>query len=409
MWDKTPDQLDPAALRLLEIHLAQANGLGLSGGNHAPARVPRDMSRAGGASSGLNSANRPQRTVYVGNVKPEITEPELEQFLNSLLQQVPGRPNKPGNAIVDISMKYDKAYAFVEFKDTEDADICIALDGASCKGVVLRLRRTNNYHPPPGYDEQCKQQWKLQGVIPTHVEDGPNKLYFSGLPKHWDEEAVVRIAQQVGELGAFTLVRDKNNGESKGYAFFSYANPAITDQAIQFLNSLNIPDAQLACKRARVPGQPMGMDMDMDMGGSNMAMPPMPTQQMPPGMLGVGSGMPHQPPPPPMPVLGGSRILVLGNMVTNDELQNDAEYKDILEDIHSECSKHGPIDQLLIPRPGEAHDGLIGKIFLAYQAEASAQAACQSLAGRTFNQNQVTCSFLPEGDWAQLRSQFPPK
>ena len=369
MWDKTPDQLDASTFQLLQIHLAQANGVGLTGGNHGP-----PPSSFGGPHGGANAHNRAQRTVYVGNVKPEITEPELAQFLNQLLNQVPGRPNKPGNAIVDIAMKYDKAYAFVEFRDSEDADICIALDGAACKGVVLRLRRTNNYHPPPGYDEECKRKWKLQGVIPTHVEDGPNKLYFSGLPKHWDEKAVIELAQQAGELGAFTLVRDKHSGESKGYAFLSYANPAITDQAIQFLNSLQVPDVQLQCKRARVPGQP-GMDQ--------------PSYSS--DILGVASR-------PPAPVAGASRILVLGNMVTNEDLQDDAEYKDILEDIHEECSKHGPIDRLIIPRPGKAPEGLVGKIFLAYQAAPSALAACMSLAGRTFNGKQVcpVCvSFCP--------------
>lgn len=360
MWDKTPDQLDPATRRLLEIHLAQANGVGFNGGNH------------GTPAAGGPSQDRPQRTVYVGNVKPEISEHELGQFLNQLLTRVPGRPSKPGNAIVDIAMKYDRAYAFVEFRDSEDADICIALDGAQCKGIVLRLRRTNNYHPPPGYDEECKRKWRLQGVIPTHVEDGPNKLYFSGLPKAWNEEAVIQIVQQAGELGAFTLVRDKHSGESKGYAFFSFRNPAITDQAIQFLNSLNIPDTQLLCKRARVPGQPMG-----DFGGAA--------------------------PPPAQP---SSRILVLGNMVTGEELQDDAEYTDIMKDVHQECEKHGAIDRLIIPRPGQSAE-LVGRIYLAFQQPESAQRASQFLAGRTFNDKRVTCSFVSEQEWADLQRQFP--
>jgi len=287
-------------------------------------------------------------------------------------------------------MKNDRAYAFVEFRDPEDADICIALDGAAIGGVILRLRRTNNYTPPPGYDEQCKRKWKLPGVVPTHVEDGPNKLYFFGLPRHWNEETVLQMARQAGDVSAFTLVRDKHTGESKGYAFMAYTDPANTDSAIQILNNLQVEGAQLQCKRARIPGQPMGAPM---MGGGAPMMhgqPPIPGHHGgydTSAILGVGSAPPPtQPPPPPMPA---SRILVLGNMVTENDLNNDEDYAGLTEDINTECSKHGAIDKLVIPRPGQGLDSLIGKIFLAYRDNASAAAASQALASRFFDGKQV--------------------
>ncbi len=67
------------------------------------------------------------------------------------------------------------------------------------------------------YDEECCRKWKLQGVIPTHVPDGPNKLYITGVPKHWREDELLKVLQQAGEVGGFTLVREKDTSESKGY------------------------------------------------------------------------------------------------------------------------------------------------------------------------------------------------
>ena len=124
MWDKTPDQLDPQTLRLLEIHQSQANG---AGHGTVSARAPVGIGGGHAGLPGTAAANKPQRTVYIGNVKHDITENDLGQFLNHLLTQVPGRPKKAGDAIADISLKPDKAYAFVEFRDTQDADIALSL------------------------------------------------------------------------------------------------------------------------------------------------------------------------------------------------------------------------------------------------------------------------------------------
>ncbi len=44
---------------------------------------------------------------------------------------------------------------------------------------------------------------------------------------------VRQILQAFGALKAFNLVADRDTGASKGYAFCEYADPSITDTAIQ--------------------------------------------------------------------------------------------------------------------------------------------------------------------------------
>lgn len=52
-----------------------------------------------------------------------------------------------------------------------------------------------------------------------------------------------------GALKAFFLAKDASTGLSKGYCFFQYEDPNITDEAIKGLNGLKIGDRQLAVRR----------------------------------------------------------------------------------------------------------------------------------------------------------------
>ena len=138
-----------------------------------------------------------------------------------------------------------------------------------------------------------------------------------------------------------------------------------------------------------VGGMGMGMGMMvpgmMGMGGAiGMGMPGMGMGA--PGMGGAASGPP-------------TRVLTLLNMTSADELKDDVEYKEILEDVKTECETFGAIDSLVIPRPGV--DGVaegascVGKIYVAYTAPESAVAASAALTGRQFGGKVVMTSFYP--------------
>eukprot|EP00899_Mesostigma_viride_P021605 jgi/Mesvir1/29446/Mv23025-RA.1 len=110
-----------------------------------------------------------------------------------------------------------------------------------------------------------------------------------------------------------------------------------------------------------------------------------------------------------------SRVIVLENMVTAEELMEDDEYEEIKEDVRDECSKHGQVVNITIPRPkrplvdeeeGETEGELVikqreqvGKIFVEYAELSQAAVAATALHGRHFGGRVVQVSYLEEAKY----------
>merc|ERR1712142_2152 len=194
----------------------------------------------------------------------------------------------------------------------------------------------------PGVDMSTSMAPTI-GLNAPMVADSQHKIFVGGLPAYLNDDQVKELLISFGPLRAFNLVKDANNGSSKGYAFAEYADYAVTDAAIAGLNGMQLGDKKLIVQRASVGAK-----------NNPGAMLNLPVQIQVPGMTGnIGSGQP-------------TKVLCLMNMVTVDELKDDEEYEDILEDVREECSKLGNLVSLEIPRPrqgvGEGQEG-VGKIF----------------------------------------------
>jgi hypothetical protein len=96
---------------------------------------------------------------------------------------------------------------------------------------------------------------------------------------------------------------------------------------------------------------------------------------------------------------GISNILVLLNMVTDEMLDNDEEYDDILNDVRDECNEIGKVLEVFIPRPMDGDVSGVGKIFVEFQSENSALAAAGVMKGREFDGAVIACAFLSPEDW----------
>jgi splicing factor U2AF subunit len=113
----------------------------------------------------------------------------------------------------------------------------------------------------------------------------------------------------------------------------------------------------------------------------------------------------------------GARILMMLNMVTPEDLSDDAEYGDIYEDVREECGKFGAILDLRVPRPqkrdrakwGEQGTQIsaadaqradeaagVGRVYVKFEDPRSAQSALQALAGRSFGGRSIIATLLAD-------------
>jgi splicing factor U2AF subunit len=103
----------------------------------------------------------------------------------------------------------------------------------------------------------------------------------------------------------------------------------------------------------------------------------------------------------PLSSLPATCVLRLSNMTMPSELDDDEAYHELKEDVEEECSKHGTILSLEIPRSVD-HGGLasnaaaLGNIFIKFSTPDAAERARKATAGRNFNGNTVQAVFFPE-------------
>jgi hypothetical protein len=98
--------------------------------------------------------------------------------------------------------------------------------------------------------------------------------------------------------------------------------------------------------------------------------------------------------PPTMPGSTPTRILVLHNMVTDEDLAADEDYRGLMDEVKEECAKFGKLLGMEIPRTASSkvEHSAVRKIFLEYATPQDASNAESELAGRQFGPNVVTVS-----------------
>jgi hypothetical protein len=121
------------------------------------------------------------------------------------------------------------------------------------------------------------------------------------------------------------------------------------------------------------------------------------------------------PPPPPAAAAAvaenplakhpQSAVIRMSNMTSQEDLDDDALYEELIEDISDECNSHGTVKSIVIPRgdltraasaaPEEAA-AAVGKIFVHFVSSVDAAAALRAVAGRKFNGRVVEAYFYPE-------------
>ncbi|XP_057525355.1 splicing factor U2af large subunit A-like isoform X1 [Amaranthus tricolor] len=335
-------------------------------------------------------ATRHARRVYVGGLPPTANEQSVATFFSHVMAAIGGNTAGPGDAVVNVYINHEKKFAFVEMRSVEEASNAMALDGIIFEGTACKVRRPSDYNPSLAATlgpSQPNPNLNLAavGLTPGTAGglEGPDRIFVGGLPYYLTEVQIRELLESFGALRGFDLVKDRETGNSKGYAFCVYNDPSVTDVACAALNGIKMGDKTLTVRRA-----------------SQGAVQPKPEQEI---VLQHAQQqimlqkMMFQPGALP------TKVVCLTEVVTADDLRDDDEYQDIMIDMKEEGEKFGSLVRVVIPRPGsngELGPG-VGKVFLEYADTESSSRARAGMNGRKFGGNQVVAVFYPENKFAE--------
>jgi len=357
-----------------------------------------------GATVSMPQQTRHARRLYVGNLPEGMAEDELHALFRQAIDHASPEPLAE-DPILSVYINQERRFCFLEFKTVEMTTACMALDGIDLaqKGKV-KIKRPNDYNPAMAPDVHPTSLPKLDvsrlGIISGTVPDGPNKIFVGGLHYHLLESQILELLGAFGKVKAFHLVKSDPDAEtSKGYCFVEYMDEALTQVAVAGLNGFDLGGNKVLTARianakdnelAPMPqtmatgtkGLPLGVYNVEELVDAAMGLRPMPTApslmgmpaipltpstltlpiQMPTVAAAAAAVLPPLAAPPAMSVMDianlveaattfKSRILVLLNMVTDEDLATLQNHQDLSEEVKEECAKYGTLLSMKIPRP----------------------------------------------------------
>lgn len=335
-------------------------------------------------------ATRHARRVYVGGLPPTANEQSVATFFSHVMAAIAGNTAGPGDAVVNVYINHEKKFAFVEMRSVEEASNAMALDGIIFEGTPVKVRRPSDYNPSLAATlgpSQPNPNLNLAavGLTPGSAGglEGPDRIFVGGLPYYLTESQIRELLESFGPLRGFDLVKDRETGNSKGYAFCVYNEPSVTDVACAALNGIKMGDKTLTVRRANQGAVQPKPEQEIVLQHAQQ-------QIMLQKLMFQPGALP-------------TKVVCLTEVVTADDLKDDDEYQDIMVDMKEEGEKFGPLVNVVIPRPGpngELGPG-VGKVFLEYSDTDGSSKARAGMNGRRFGGNQVVAVFYPENRFAE--------
>ncbi|PPD70367.1 hypothetical protein GOBAR_DD32754 [Gossypium barbadense] len=335
-------------------------------------------------------ATRHARRVYVGGLSPTANEQSVATFFSHVMAAIGGNTAGPGDAVVNVYINHEKKFAFVEMRSVEEASNAMALDGIIFEGAPVKVRRPSDYNPSLAATlgpSQPNPNLNLAavGLTPGSAGglEGPDRIFVGGLPYYFTEAQIRELLESFGPLRGFDLVKDRETGNSKGYAFCVYQDLSVTDIACAALNGIKMGDKTLTVRRANQGATQPKPEQESIL---QHAQQQIALQRL----ILQPQGVP-------------TKVVCLTQALNVDDLRDDDEYEDIVEDMRQEGGKYGALVNIVIPRPnpnGEPAPG-VGKVFLEYSDVEGSKKAQAAMNGRKFGGNQVIAVYYPENKFAQ--------
>ena len=84
------------------------------------------------------------RKLYVGNLPPGINQQLLLNVMNKAILSL-GVIKEPGNPVISSWISTDNHYAFIEFRNAEEANLGFRLHGMAINGSEIKIGRPKAY------------------------------------------------------------------------------------------------------------------------------------------------------------------------------------------------------------------------------------------------------------------------
>lgn len=78
-----------------------------------------------------------------------------------------------------------------------------------------------------------------------------NKLYVGNLPFNTTEEELRTMFTQAGNVVSVSLIKDRDTGRSRGFAFVEFATQAEAEKAVSMFNNTPLENRTLKVNLAR--------------------------------------------------------------------------------------------------------------------------------------------------------------
>ncbi|ODQ64387.1 hypothetical protein NADFUDRAFT_52716 [Nadsonia fulvescens var. elongata DSM 6958] len=337
----------------------------------------------------LNASNSrtAKRVIVTGFVPSDIAQEEVASFFSEYLSHIElDNPIEAGQALIvkaHINNKLDSIV--VEFISSEIATIMVALDGIKLgygdSGPSLSISRPEDYITPEDPETHEVTEGEVSSVIP----DSSTKISVSNIPSFLGKDHILDLLTAFGPLSGFKLLQD-TDGLSLGVAFCQFQDASVTDTVCEGLNGMELAENSLVVRRASVGTITQSASITAG------------------NIFGIASRANQA-----VDEAKSSRVLLLLNMVTPEELIDEDDYLDIRDDVEDECAKFGRVMVVKIPRPesdmaraskGGTKDlkdvSSVGKIFVKFETKEACEAAAKALAGRKFSDRTVLTTFYSE-------------
>jgi len=293
----------------------------------------------------LAADTKAMRELYVGNLPAGITAPQLVQFLNQVSQAVKVN-TLPGEPVLGATMGGGGLFAFVEFRTAEEAANGLRLNGVELLGCQLKVGRPKGYTgPEPGAGGQLAiggapgaggapslgEMMAANGALGRPggmmglpgmggAGSGPSaidhRLCLVNIPSFVADDRIKELLLTFGQLRFFAMQKDED-GKSVGVAFFEYNDMMTQQQARAALEGLELGRNKLSVKK--------------------------PEEVIELGLVAKEQKLGARVVP--------CKVIYLKNIVTIEDLTDDAQYGEICADVRLEGEKFGTVVAMEIPRP----------------------------------------------------------